>query len=75
MKQMLKEDGAINLSVSVSESPEDKEGERERALCASAIRLAAETEMYQKARLRVMTQSAKVTLKPSCRDRGATDMK
>ena len=45
-----------------------KEGERERALRASAIILVAETE----ARLRVMTQSTTVAMKPSCRDRGAT---
>ena len=51
----------IDQRVSVSESPEDKRDRRlQRALCASAIRLAAETEMTN------------VALKPSCRDSGTT---
>ena len=51
----------IDQRVSVSESPEDKRDRwLQRALCASAIRLAAEAEMTN------------VALKPSCRGSGAT---
>ena len=53
-----------------------KEDERERVFRTSAIRadlmLVAEIELYQEPRLRVMTPSTKVALKPSCRDKGAT---
>ena len=36
------------------------------------LRLAVETKLYQEGRLRVITQSTKIALKHSCRDRGAT---
>ena len=81
---MLREDCSIDQSVSVFESLEDKRDRwrqrRWERKCPSApavrvdLRLAAETELYWEPRLRVMTQSTKVALKPtcSCKDRGTT---
>ena len=68
---MLEEDSAIDQGVSVFESPEDKRDSwLLRSLRASATRVDLRlAELYREAS---DDPKYKVTLKPSCGDRGAT---